>query len=170
MSPSRWQTWSLVLLTLAVLGAPVLVEGRSARAQARLPDPTEVEVVRQSDPEGCGAALLATLLARHGLPGSEADLLAAAPPDADGITLATFAALARDHGLTGVWRRRGTSDLPAPGFVAHLHRPRGHFVFVEARAGDYLHVLDPATGAAAWHVDMFTARWSGRYLRLEPAT
>jgi len=162
-------TWGAVLAVLGAIVAPTLLDGRRAYVQARLPLPTGAPVVRQSDPAGCGAALLATLLARHGRPVPQAELLAAAPPGPDGISLATFRRLAAEHGLTGVWRARAPHSLPEGTFVAHLSRPAGHFVYVAARVGDYLHVLDPASGAAMWHVDRFLQRWSGRYLRLEAA-
>jgi ABC-type bacteriocin/lantibiotic exporter with double-glycine peptidase domain len=116
-----------------------------------------------------GAIVAPTLLARHGRSVPQADLLAAAPPGPDGISLATFRRLAAEHGLTGVWRARAPRSLPEGSFVAHLSRPAGHFVYVASRVGAYLHVLDPADGAAIWHVDRFVERWSGRYLRLEAA-
>ena len=159
--------WAAALTILVAIVAPTLVDGRRAYLHARTPLPTGAPVVRQSDPAGCGAALLATLLARRGRPVAQADLLAAAPPGPDGISLATFRRLAAAHGLTGVWRARAPRSLPEGAFVAHLARPAGHFVYVDTRVGDYLHVLDPARGAAMWHVDRFLARWSGRYLRLE---
>lgn len=156
------------MFTLAVVSVPNLVEGRRAHAAARTPLPIDApDVVLQRHPEGCGAALLATLLRRHGLPGSEAELLAAAPPGPNGISLARFAALAGERGLTGAWRRARRGTLPPPGFVAHLARPEGHFVWVGDRAGDYLRVVDPASGEAIWHRDRFQRRWSGRYLALE---
>ena len=162
-----WRPVALVATTLVAVALPVVLEGRVAHAAARAPVATGATVVRQTHPEGCGAALLATLLGRNGLPGSEAELLRAAPPGRDGISLAALEALANAYGLQGRWRS-SRGGLPSPGFVAHLHRPHGHFVFVEARAGDYLHVLDPADGASVWHVDTFVRRWSGRYLRLDP--
>ena len=57
------------------VASPVVVEGRAAHAAARAPVATGAAVVRQAHPEGCGAALLATLLDRNGLRGSEAELL-----------------------------------------------------------------------------------------------
>jgi hypothetical protein len=165
----RLARWGAVLAVLGTIVAPTLLDGRRAYVQARRPLPTDASVVLQSDPAGCGAALLATVLARHGRSVPQADLLAAAPPGPDGISLATFRRLAAEHGLTGVWRARAPRSLPEGTFVAHLSRPAGHFVYVAARVGDYLHVLDPASGAAMWHVDRFVARWSGRYLRLEAA-
>lgn len=155
-------------LTLAAVSLPNLVEGGRAHAAARAPLALHApDVVLQRHPEGCGAALLATLLRRHGLPGSEEELLAAAPPGPNGISLARFAALAGERGLTGVWRRARPGTLPRPGFVAHLDRPDGHFVWVAERAGDYLRVVDPAVGEAVWHRDLLERRWSGRYLPLE---
>lgn len=159
----------MLALTLAAVSLPNLVEGGRAHAAARAPLALDApDVVLQRHPEGCGAALLATLLRRHGLPGSEEELLAAAPPGPDGISLARFAALAGERGLTGTWRRARHVGPPAPGFVAHLERPDGHFVWVADRAGDYLRIVDPAVGEVVWHRDTFLRRWSGRYLRLEP--
>lgn len=156
-------------LTLAAVSVPNLLEGGRAHAAARTPLPLDApDVVLQRHPEGCGAALLATLLRRHGLPGSEEQLLAAAPPGPNGISLARFAALAGERGLTGAWRRARPGAVPRPGFVAHLDRPEGHFVWVGDHAGDYLRVVDPAVGEVVWHRDTFRRRWSGRYLRLEP--
>jgi ABC-type bacteriocin/lantibiotic exporter with double-glycine peptidase domain len=158
----------LALATLA-LSAPNLRHGGAAFSAARETYRlASRDVVLQSHPRGCGAALLATLLRRRGLPSSEAALLDAAPPGAEGITLASFADLAARHGLRGTWRR--AADLPAPGFVAHLDRPDGHYVWVADRAGEYLRVVDPSEGEALWHVDRLARRWSGRYLRLEPTS
>jgi hypothetical protein len=158
----------LTLATLALSAANVR-DGRAAFVAARDTYRLDAsDVVLQSHPRGCGAALLATLLARRGLPGDEAELLDAAPPGPDGISLASFAELARRRGLLGAWRR--ASDLPAPGFVAHLDRPEGHYVWVDDRAGAYLRVVDPAEGEGLWHVDRLARRWSGRYLRLERAS
>lgn len=158
-----------VALTLAAVSAPNLVEGRRAHAAARAPLVLDApDVVLQRHPEGCGAALLATLLRRHGRPGSEEELLAAAPPGPDGISLARFAALAGERGLKGAWRRARPGTFPRPGFVAHLDRPEGHFVWVGEHAGDYLRVVDPAVGEAVWHREAFVRRWSRRYIRLEP--
>jgi ABC-type bacteriocin/lantibiotic exporter with double-glycine peptidase domain len=164
-------TRGLALLAFAALGlsAGNLIDGRAAFAAARQPYALDApDVVLQRHPRGCGAALLATLLARRGLPGRESELLDAAPPGPDGISLASFADLARQHGLHGTWRR--ARDLPAPGFVAHLDRPDGHFVWVAGRAGDYVRVIDPARGEELWHVDRLARRWSGRYLRLGRAS
>ncbi|NBC96655.1 MAG: hypothetical protein GVY27_09905 [Deinococcus-Thermus bacterium] len=158
----------LVLAALA-LSAPNVRDGREAFAAARASYRLEADdVVLQSHPRGCGAALLATLLSRRGLPATEAELLDAAPPGPDGISLARFAEVARHRGLHGTWRR--ASDLPTPGFVAHLARPEGHFVWVAERAGDYVRIVDPAEGEGLWHVDRLARRWSGRYLRLERAS
>jgi ABC-type bacteriocin/lantibiotic exporter with double-glycine peptidase domain len=166
----------LSVTTLAMLGvgiglglaivAPTLWDGARAYRAHRAPYPTSTPIVRQAHPSGCGAAVLATLLDRAGRPVPQVRLLAAAPPGPDGISLAAFRRLAEEHGLSGRWRRRVGPDLPDAGFVAHLVRPAGHFVYVDGRVGSYLHVLDPAEGASVWHVDMFRARWSGRYLRL----
>lgn len=158
----------VTVATVATVTAPTVASGARAYRAARQPLATSHAIVRQRHPQGCGAALLATLLDRHGLPGDEAALLAAAPPGPSGISLATLAHLAARFGLTGQWQRSRGKEFPTPGFVAHLRHPDGHFVFVEQRAGSYLHVLDPATGASVWHVDAFLKRWSGRFLRLEP--
>lgn len=157
-------------VVLALIVTPTLLDGWRAHQAARVPVPTAAAVVRQQHPAGCGAALLATLLARAGRPVPQDALLAAEPPEPDGITLAAFRALAEMHGLSGVWRMRGSGAVPDGAFVAHLSRPSGHFVYVAGRVGAYLHVLDPARGGEVWHVDHFRRRWSGRYLRFgEPA-
>jgi len=168
--PRHWlarPTYFAILAILAAILFPTLRDGAHAYRSARLPAPTSATVVRQRHPQGCGAALLATILARHGRPVSEAQLLAEEPPSENGISLAAFRELAQAHGLTGRWRKARRGILPDAEFVAHLWRPAGHFVLVEAQAGDYLHVLDPAGGAAVWHRDTFNARWSRRYLRLK---
>lgn len=157
------------LLTVIVLGlaAPNLAEGVQAARLARAWSPTSAtDVVLQSDPEGCGAALLATMLQRGGRSVTEAELLAAAPPGPDGISLRRFQSLAAEHGLVGTWRRAARGAVPRGSYVAHLDRPDGHFVWVLATAGDYLHVVDPAVGEGVWHADRFLRRFSGRYLRV----
>ncbi len=159
---------TVVLLTLLLgLAAPNLSEGAQAARLARTWAPTSAtDVVLQSDPQGCGAALLATILQRRGRQVTEARLLAAAPPGPDGISLRRFQTLAAEYGLSGTWRRAAAATVPVPGgsFVAHLDRPDGHFVWVLATAGDYLHVVDPAVGEGVWHADTFLRRFSGRYL------
>lgn len=159
----------LLAATLAVaLAAPVMHEGRRARARLFVPVPTShTPAVLQTHPAGCGAAVLATVLAHHGRPVAQADLLAAAPPGPDGVSLAALRDLAHRHGLRGTWRRAPRGRLPAGRYVAHLDAPYGHVVWVAARAGRYLHLHDPERGFEVWHVDAFRARFSGRYLRLE---
>ena len=160
---------AVVVLTVVLLGlaAPNLTEGTRAANLARAWSPTSAtDVVLQSDPEGCGAALLATILQRRGLLVTEAELLAAAPPGPDGISLRRFQTLAAEHGLSGTWRRASRGAVPGGSFVAHLDRPDGHFVWVLATAGDYLHIVDPAVGEGVWHEERFLRRFSGRYLRL----
>jgi len=160
----------VAILVLLGLSAPNLTEGTQAARLARAWSPTSTtDVVLQSDPEGCGAALLATIL-RHGGRGvTQAELLAAAPPGPNGISLRQFQTLAAEHGLLGTWRRAARGTVPRGSFVAHLDRPDGHFVWVLAAAGDYLHVVDPAVGEGVWHADRFLRRFSGRYLRLGEA-
>jgi len=153
------------LLVVGVLTVP-LVEGAWAAREARAYRATSIEpVVLQSHPAGCGAALLATILAWRGSPVPEAALLATAPPGPEGITLKTFLDLAGMHGLVGVWRRAPRRVIPEGVFVAHFDRPYGHFVWVVEQAGAYLHVIDPQRGPGVWHVDRFLARFSGRYLK-----
>lgn len=166
--PTRALPAAIVLLAVVLgLAAPNLTEGAQAARLARSWAPTSAtDVVLQSDPEGCGAALLATILHRRGQSVTEAQLLAAAPPGPNGISLRQFQTLAAAHGLVGTWRRAARATVPRGSFVAHLDRPDGHFVWVLASAGDYLHVVDPAVGEGVWHADRFLRRFSGRYLRL----
>jgi len=164
---SSWPVAFVAILVLLGLSAPNLTEGVQAARVARTWSPTSAtDVALQSDPEGCGAALLATILQRGGRGVTEAELLAAAPPGPNGISLRRFQALAAQHGLHGTWRKAASGTLPRGSYVAHLDRPDGHFVWVLATAGDYLHVVDPAVGEGVWHADPFLRRFSGRYLRL----
>ncbi len=157
----------VLMVVLLGLAAPNLTEGAQAARLARAWSPTSAtDVVVQSHPDGCGAALLATMLQRSGRGVTEAELLVAAPPGPDGISLRRFQSLAAEHGLVGTWRRAARGAVPRGSFVAHLDRPDGHFVWVLATAGDYLHVVDPAVGEGVWHADRFLRRFSGRYLRL----
>jgi ABC-type bacteriocin/lantibiotic exporters, contain an N-terminal double-glycine peptidase domain len=155
------------LVALAVLAVPG-IEGWNAAREARKSRSTSFEpFVLQSHPSGCGAAILATILAASGHSVSEAELLAAAPPGPDGITLATFQRLAAQHALHGRWQRTSPGAVPTGSFVAHYDRPYGHFVWVVDQVGAYLHVIDPQTGPHVLHVERFRARFSGRYLRFE---
>jgi hypothetical protein len=162
----RARLWSVVVLCAAALLAPTWTYGRGAWSSVRSPHalPTD-DLIVQSHPRGCGAALLATLLTRRGIPVDEAELLADAPPGPSGISLATLARMAADRGLHGTWRRAPRGTVPAPGFVAHLSKPNGHFVWIASTHGDYLVVDDPARGRSLWHEDRFRTRFSGRYLR-----
>jgi len=148
-----------------------LVEGQAAWNAARTWRPTDVQpVILQSHPSGCGAALLATVLAWYGRPVPEAVLLTQAPPGPDGITLATFRDLAAHHGVHGQWRYLKKKQLPMGSFIAHLDEPFGHFVWVTDQVGDYLHVIDPLAGPGVWHADRFRARYSGRFFLIEAPT
>ena len=162
---------ALLAVALGVaLAAPVVGGGRAARARLAVPVPTQAgPVVLQDHAAGCGAAVIATVLAQRGRPVAHGDLLAAAPPGPDGLSLAAIRDLARRYGLDGVWRRAPRGRVPAGRYVAHLDRPYGHVVWVAGRAGAYLHVHDPERGFEVWHVDAFRARFSGRFLRLEAA-
>lgn len=165
-APAR--TWFVLVGCTFALLAPTWVHGRAAWTSTREPYPLVADdVTVQTHPLGCGAALLSTLLTRRGTPVDQAVLLAEAPPGPSGISLATLAHLAERRGLRGAWRRASPGVVPTARFIAHLDRPDGHFVWVEAIHGDYLIVVDPARGQALWHREAFLTRFSGRYLRFD---
>lgn len=159
----------LLALAATLLLLPAWLTG--ARSHAALRAPLALpsgDVVRQSRPDSCAAALLATLLTRAGRTTGEAELLREAPPGPRGLDLHAFASLARSRGLAGRWYRAPDALRSlAPPFVAHLDRPVGHFVWVRDRAGPYLRVTDPAEGEVLWHADALARRFSGRVFRLE---
>ncbi|MEX2501740.1 MAG: cysteine peptidase family C39 domain-containing protein [Trueperaceae bacterium] len=150
-----------LLVVASLLAWPTVEGGRAAHAaQAPLPLPHRAWIP-QAHPHGCGAALLATMLAAFGLPGDQHALLSEEPPGPDGIHLAAFARMAERHGLPGRWIRvpdHRASDAP---FVAHLARPVGHLVWVLERVGAWHLVLDPDAGVALWHDDRLRRRATG---------
>lgn len=164
----RWRmsaaaTTALLLLVPIVLPSAIGIAASTAAAAAPTPV-VGLAVVRQSRPNSCGPAAVATLATWLGRTTSEAQVLDGARLDDGGVTLAEFARLADAHGVVGSWYRVGATALvatPTP-FVAHLDAPDEHFVVVHAVALDHVVVADPAVGAYVLPLQRFARRFSGR--------
>lgn len=156
-------TTALLLLAPIVLPSAIGIAASAAAAAAPTPV-VGLTVVRQSRPNSCGPAAVATLATWLGRTTTEAQVLDRARLEDDGVTLAEFARLADAHGAAGSWYRVGATALaatPTP-FVAHLDAPDEHFVVVHAVALDHVVVGDPAVGAYAVPLPRFARRFSGR--------
>ena len=122
-------------------------------------------VVPQTDPDYCGPAVIATLLAMTGIEASDTEVAAGAILQAGGISLAEFARLAYEYGFPGQWFdvSQGTdiASLPHPA-VVHLHWSSGHFAIVERAVAGFIQLADPARGRVLVPEERFAREWSGR--------
>lgn len=156
----------LAAAALAVLGVPPIIGiSASARWNAAAVPLEAVPVTRQSAPQSCGPAVIATMAGWLAEPVTEAEVLAAAKLGPEGITLGEFARLATQFDLPGAWYQVDHRDLErlATPFVAHLEDPAGgHFVAVLAWRRGYALVADPASGAAVGSPTSVLPGFSGR--------
>lgn len=146
-------------------------EGGRAALPLHLPPAALPEVVRQSRPESCGPAALATVLAWKGRPVGEGAVLARTRLRADGATLAELARLAAAFELPASWYAvppRDLPRLPTP-FIAHLRAGGGHYVAVARVARGFVLLADPALGLSLWRLSRFRRAWSGRVMLLRAA-
>lgn len=162
------------LTLLAISAAAAALVAPAARGQvlaweamnASLAVP-ELYVVRQSLPNSCGPAAVATLATwlSPGLPPlSEEAVLVRAALTADGISLSEFARLASLHGVPGTWFRVDHSSLArlATPFAAHLTRGgQGHFVIVLHVKGQLALIADPAEGGHVSPLSALTPEFTG---------
>src|SRR5690625_3435405 len=87
------------VILLAALVAPTLAGAVSTHMERQeAVDFGWGDVVRQSQENSCGPALLATLLNRTGTPVDESELISAADLGPTGITLGEFSRLAARYG------------------------------------------------------------------------
>lgn len=181
MSSCSWRTVARFttcaaysLLALLVLGLPSARGISASAAWSSAAHPlASLPVVRQSQPNSCGPAALATLLAWLDRPLSEAHLLSLAELGPGGLSLGEFARLAQALDLPGSWYRSPISELaklPSP-FFAHLELPEatsaGHLVLVHQVAHGYVIVADPAHGGRVMSIRQFSRHYSGRAYLLE---
>jgi len=156
-----------------LLAAPSADVGSSGPAALplRVPASALPAVVRQSAPQACGPAALATVLAWEGRPVGESAVLASARFRADGVTLAELARLAAAFDLPAAWYAvppRDLPRLPTP-FIAHLRTGGGHYVAVARVARGFVLLADPALGVALVRLARFRRAWSGRVMLFGPA-
>jgi ABC-type bacteriocin/lantibiotic exporter with double-glycine peptidase domain len=129
-------------------------------------------VVRQSDTNTCGPAVIATLLEMRGAKVNDEEVTGRANLGPEGVTLAEFARLAGVYGLPGHWFRSSEHDLneltlPA---VVHLSNSSGHFALLLRLVGDHVQLADPARGMLLVPLPTFRNEWSGRiFLFRSPA-
>lgn len=122
-------------------------------------------VVRQTQPNTCGPAVLATLAGMRGEQYSEAEIVSRAELGPTGVTLKEFTRLSNELGLPGGWFRVSSRNLrgplPAPS-VLHLRDSDGHFVILTRDAGAFLEVVDPARGNLLVRRSWLNDNWTGR--------
>lgn len=161
----RWRARPYRLDQAPTVRAPASWPAGSLPARG-LPSGALPEVVRQSTPQSCGPAALASLLAWLGRPVGEAAVLARARLRADGVTLAELARLAGAFELSAGWYAVPASALPRLPMpaIAHVRRQGGHFVALYRVARGFVLLADPAGGLVIERLTRFRRDWSGRVL------
>lgn len=122
-------------------------------------------VVRQTNPNYCGPAVIATLLLRSGQLTSDLEVAARARMEPGGVSLAEFDRLATEFGFPGQWfgssERHRPELLPHPS-VVHLSGSGGHFAIFEGSIDGFVQLADPARGRVLLPQAQFEREWSGR--------
>lgn len=122
-------------------------------------------VVRQTFPNSCGPAVLATLLAMQGVVVSEEEISSRTELGPNGLNLAQFAQLSRELGMPGRWLRFGYSfdaaTLPTPSIV-HLSSATGHFAILRRDGNEFMQLADPARGEILVPRAQFLREWTKR--------
>ena len=127
---------------------------------------------RQHTESSCGASALAFGLTMLGDDVFEEDFLELEAPPAVGYSFSQLAAFARSRGFDAEGLESGADALPKlgqPPAIAHFRA--GHFVTVVGCEHDVVFFFDPGQGRTlSLDVQDFARLWSGRLLRLRPAS
>ncbi|HEX7004371.1 MAG TPA: cysteine peptidase family C39 domain-containing protein [Trueperaceae bacterium] len=122
-------------------------------------------VVEQYEPNYCGPAVIATLLAREGVQVSAAEVAEEAELQPGGMSLAEFGRVAELHGFAGSWfsvpDETVLNALPLPA-VVHLTGTTGHFAVLERELDGFVQLADPARGRVLLEVGRFEREWTRR--------
>lgn len=135
-------------------------------------------VVQQTDWTTCGAAAVATLLAKYfSITVDEAEVLQVVDwvgdpaTDAErGLTLTDLASALGEFGVANAAFRMELDTLDAyvaeHGFpvLVHIEQPRPHYVLYVGRLGDQVAVDDPSWGERTVELTTFAAAYSGHVL------
>jgi apolipoprotein N-acyltransferase len=159
-----------LLLRAQTQSLPALTSDFAHRARARAGIDGLGPLFKQSEEKSCGAAALAFALTLLGDLVFEDRLLSALAHDEHrGTSMAELkrAAEAR-HFSANAWQANAIEALRfGPGIVHVLHMNPSHYVVAFNRAGEEIHVFDPAIGAVLRvRIDDLIARWSGYALEL----
>jgi predicted double-glycine peptidase len=164
----------LPVLVFALLCAPTVI-GLARSVATADTDVLELGwrgVIRQDEPNTCGPAVLATLLAMLGVERSETEIASRAALGPRGVTLAEFGRLSHELGLPGQWLRLTDTGrleaLPKPS-VVHIRDSYGHFAILLGVAGGFVQLADPARGNVLVRKSVFERRWTGRVFVFEPS-
>ena len=164
----RYRARPYLLGSVAARAGTGLEPRPAAPLRPDVPPPALPAVVRQSRPQSCGPAALATLLAWEGRPVGEGAVLSRARLRPDGVSLAELARLATVFGMPAGWYAVPPSDLPRlpTPLIAHLRAGGGHYVAVARIARGFVLLADPAAGLAVERLTRFRRAWSGRVMLL----
>ena len=126
-----------------------------------------VEPILQEQELDCGAAALAALLGRWGVPATPAELRERCRSGPEGIAASALREVARERGLEAYLLRAGREDLEyelsrgRPVLAGVVRSGRAHYVLVTAiRPGGVL-LADPAVGWREQSWRGFEREWAG---------
>jgi ATP-binding cassette subfamily B protein len=129
--------------------------------------------VRQQDTTDCGAAVLATVAAHHGMPVGLGALRELAGTGRSGTNLLGLLQAAERLGFSARGAKGSYEALPGVPLpaVAHVRTEEGlgHFVVLHRVGAQGVVVADPAAGVSRWTRDEFSRRWTGYLLVVVPA-
>jgi ABC-type bacteriocin/lantibiotic exporter with double-glycine peptidase domain len=128
-----------------------------------------IPLVRQLSATDCGAAALAMVLGHYGKELPLAEIRQSLGVGRNGISAAALLRAGRLYGLRGRGVRAEIDDLQSLPTGTILFWEFSHYVVLDRVAGEYVHIVDPATGRRKVPLDKFRRAFTGVALIFEPS-
>lgn len=122
----------------------------------------------QSSGMACGTTSLAIILKYYGLGNQKQWLDEKAKLSKSGVTLYNISTLAQEYKLDTKGYELTVSELTNVKLPCILHFENNHFVVLYKIKKNHFYISDPAVGRYKLHRDIFTEKWNGVTLELNP--
>ena len=129
----------------------------------------KIPLIHQVSQLDCGVASLAMVLGYHGRHVRREELRDLIGVDRDGANAYAILVAARQHGLRARGLKIDVEDLGHLDPATILHWEFNHFVVFERVRGDWVHLLDPASGRRRVSLAQFRRAFTGVALAFEPS-
>jgi ATP-binding cassette subfamily B protein len=129
----------------------------------------KIPVIHQLSQLDCGVASLAMVLSYHGRHTRIEELRDLIGVDRDGANAYAILAAARHHGLRARGVKIDVEDLVHLDEATILHWEFNHFLVFERIAGEFVHLIDPASGRRRVPIAQFRRAFTGVALVFEPS-